>query len=1272
MQAFVPKNRRPKFELHLRIIDLNNVPLVNGTSFVKWHLSHSTAAEHRGRTDGCPVRDHKVQYDYEIALPVRLTVDKNGMLQESFLELEVVQDYSGAGRGERITLGNVKLNLAEYVEPSDVSPVDSDGPGVTRRYLMKESKINSTLKIGIYMKQTEGDKNYIAPALKTAQVFSGIAGIMAGEQAEGEENGSTPSLSTKSREAGELQDMYRRTLAAYWSAQPGELKADECIEDIFAGGDGWGDREKPYQLQRGQTLRYMVDDSSGPRSENETRHMRGSSNGSAHRESHETLRQSDVMSKSSAVRGRGSLEQQALQMKAESERKRHRPHYEVDEFDESFLHAAVLFARADASVSGTQPSHSFSMLASRASNVFVCVRCELRLACQRTPVTARRSSCASFSTSTRRSDAFDDLEAALQPARPAVRIRKEVQPLDRIYKRKGRLIRETSKRLGEGVTRLGDEAEILVLREVGGDDAPAKATPRVTTQAETRVAPDILASLEQERAALTPEDIQARLQSLRPGTNAEPDEPVYVSLKTFITLIRDLTSGFTQQQLSQYYSAAKNVQLAEYQTELLASLKGATGTARHPTTRSDWQPGTTSINKRLPGIDVATRHKRSPVSKQLLVDRIIRDIWKLIPLEEIEALGEIELSLKPSHITLLTSGEQGTLLENISTARRARIEVYQPHSILRITADKTTAEYAANDVEEALQKIELKKVQLKAWIPHLEEGTVPKDKKLAKLYDDDDFRLITSLMRSNIQRMDNANTLIVRGLDKHAVAETERALWRMLPLKTKTVHTVDTQNIHGQTEVYLLPTSYDDKSLSARFRNTALGRWSLPVARKTNDQQIKAQKLKEEGNEYRTTSSEVRSHQIQSVIEGLLQSKPGAPPKPANKKKKKTNKKLPIWSEEPESKLSAEFGQVLYPTKSEASDGASNATQPTSPRPVFTSSVPGLTNVLGCLRPATTSQLSGNPSLVYEFVAAPDQPELEIGQIPPTLHIHLRTDNSGGEATLHKLDLGFQQHVHDVLLPNNAVDVRFTRYGRLRLNGQKIKSVQEWLTVVIANIASGERLSAPEISIPVPLWTVTGTADDGQFKTVKYLFLSVQFRQVVQGRFQDELVTYTTVQSSKMDAQGGALAMYHDLGAVYNDSVLKPFVEKCLEFSDAITSAAEQTQPVAKKLRPRANDSERKQRRLAEQAAEAKRNDVSEEAEVIPERDASQQEEITTEKDAAGQAKGLKTDAPEQAAASKPKDAPVREHANDDVLDMLDDAIEQGLAKSRAASQMMK
>lgn len=67
---------------------------------------------------------------------------------------------------------------------------------------------------------------------------------MAAEQGQGDDFSHMPSMSSKTRELGKLQDMYRKTLAASWAAQDGELPADECIEDIFAGGDGWGKTRK--------------------------------------------------------------------------------------------------------------------------------------------------------------------------------------------------------------------------------------------------------------------------------------------------------------------------------------------------------------------------------------------------------------------------------------------------------------------------------------------------------------------------------------------------------------------------------------------------------------------------------------------------------------------------------------------------------------------------------------------------------------------------------------------------------------------------------------------------------------------------------------------------------------------------------------------------------------------------------------------------------------------------------------------------------------------
>lgn len=340
----VGKGKKPKFELHLKIYDLNNVPLVSGGSLIKWHFPHSIYSEHRGKTQKCPIANHRVEYNYSKVIPIRIAVDRTNNLTECPIEFEVLQLFNTNGtvngngpapvREEKTTLGVVRLNLAEYVEESEsilrdgpggispflgspggpaaadfrfghsrnrsslsaVTPAPADGnspqylrpdaeekeqerpmtamtaktftttapvtpaedvqDGVVRRYLMQDSKINSTLKISILMIQVEGERNFIAPPLKTAPVFGGIAGLMAGDVLDPNADvhsaarkphqaaadlalGQLPSLSHKSRDVFELQDCYRRVLAASWESQPGELTADQCIEDIFSGGDGF-------------------------------------------------------------------------------------------------------------------------------------------------------------------------------------------------------------------------------------------------------------------------------------------------------------------------------------------------------------------------------------------------------------------------------------------------------------------------------------------------------------------------------------------------------------------------------------------------------------------------------------------------------------------------------------------------------------------------------------------------------------------------------------------------------------------------------------------------------------------------------------------------------------------------------------------------------------------------------------------------------------------------------------------------------------------------
>ena len=178
------------------------------------------------------------------------------------------------------------------------------------------------------MKQTEGDKNFIAPPLKTAPVFGGIAGIMTAEQADGDDGNNVPSMSSNARESGRLQDMYRRTLAASWLAQPGELPADKCIEDIFAGGDGWGTD------QLGGSTEEEDEESDG-----DSRTMRGHRRHTSGTGSRGTLKPTRQERKSSKgeprtigiVSGRGSIADH-IQSGSNAKNHTHKWMHEVDEF----------------------------------------------------------------------------------------------------------------------------------------------------------------------------------------------------------------------------------------------------------------------------------------------------------------------------------------------------------------------------------------------------------------------------------------------------------------------------------------------------------------------------------------------------------------------------------------------------------------------------------------------------------------------------------------------------------------------------------------------------------------------------------------------------------------------------------------------------------------------------------------------------------------------------------------------------------------------------
>ena len=295
--------------------------------------------------------------------------------------------------------------------------------------------------------------------------------------------------------------------------------------------------------------------------------------------------------------------------------------------------------------------HPLLMLAPRASSAFVCLRCELKLARPRISPLASQSSHASFSTSARRQDGADETQTQTQTLTPSEAHvpkgdresdGKESVLISKEYTRQGRLHRKAKL----GMKRMDEDADVLVL-----NDAPMRneSEPKEPEVLEPISVPDIISSLEHDSAPATQEDVEKQLESLRPSSG-NPDEPQYVTTADFVKLVAALTRGFTSAQLSGYYSTAKSIKKGSVYKVVKATVRA--------TKRSQWYPTTTNIEKRLPDVEATSgkKQKTKSIRKATLVDKILRDVWKLELLEELEAPGELELRLKDWQLKLLQSG----------------------------------------------------------------------------------------------------------------------------------------------------------------------------------------------------------------------------------------------------------------------------------------------------------------------------------------------------------------------------------------------------------------------------------------------------------------------------------------------------------------------------------------------------------------------------------------------------------------------------------------
>ncbi|KAJ1920677.1 hypothetical protein IWQ60_006938 [Tieghemiomyces parasiticus] len=111
-----------------------------------------------------PIVEHRVTWEEVLSKKVEMVIGKDGVLSPCELQLWVRQEMN---QEKPRNLGVLNINLAEYVREGLT----------THRYLLQESKSNSTIKITLRMKQTDGDDKYKTPPLTKQQLTSAMPDI---------------------------------------------------------------------------------------------------------------------------------------------------------------------------------------------------------------------------------------------------------------------------------------------------------------------------------------------------------------------------------------------------------------------------------------------------------------------------------------------------------------------------------------------------------------------------------------------------------------------------------------------------------------------------------------------------------------------------------------------------------------------------------------------------------------------------------------------------------------------------------------------------------------------------------------------------------------------------------------------------------------------------------------------------------------------------------------------------------------------------------------
>ncbi|MCJ1248586.1 hypothetical protein MMC30_005804 [Trapelia coarctata] len=745
---------------------------------------------------------------------------------------------------------------------------------------------------------------------------------------------------------------------------------------------------------------------------------------------------------------------------------------------------------------------------------------------------------------------------------------------------------------------LGQPAKIRILPD-------RKAQPRTTLAWDEYVAPsnvspeDLLRTVAAEGEALDPRTVDNNIEELRRyfllGVGGIIQAPTLARCQE---VAQELDHGFTKKQLRRYLEQQSPI------ADVVGTKDYDCLEARYHSrvcTRSAWFSGVSTFPEEAllrldPGVGVRRRHafitglpppagKERQTEKQVLIERILRQAWKVRCKEEKAMEGELDIRLQTEHLKLLLN-HKTNMFTRLAEQYEAKIDISQSRHIVRLTGDYATCSDLSKLIYYMIERVQSAELELPTSLQVPEQDEEQDSSRVKNWYKeknplrykDSPIAIARTILndRAYIKHIEKITNTLIETVDSTRgnyvsklrvyyfgpettdFEDVQRLVFQLLQPDT-----VDKTQIQCDPPVKLMIPIHTPIEVGSAVPWTERGiQWIRWRDGELAESLGGEKSISNRRRSFLTTYDPVSSRGVAKATGRFLSE---GRPRYANVS---VRQRQPIyWQINQEHKVSAVLGQIIYPalqpraeTKLIQARTYARGSQHVKLEKAFLKTIDSrriMTTILPEVLPSLEDfPFSGEdvrhelrvrlrPSLVQ------DGPDMSLKSLPE-IDLRIGLGKRDEPVQIRSVQLVRDKCESDLLLPQEVADIRFCGYTVSEPTVEIDPKITRFVEESNFNVWGEERLQTPsKLSLRIPKWAIQQDAAEDLTRTigVEYAYDSMEYRSYMSLMYRGVRLYYTTIEAGKAGGRRTELRFEASLeGPSRVKSEFIPFFDTVREF----------------------------------------------------------------------------------------------------------------------------